>query len=433
MHERTRRNLCRLAFLALGVLPMVCTSLWTVYRVSPWWAQAERSKWERQLFELTGLATSIQSVEHPTGRSTLLSDLQLVDPDGGGLVARIRHAEIADQPEGFVVLLSQPEVAHGKLLRLWDTLQHRALHGPLPSKAIQITTGELTVEVGQQAQTFKTVRCTIQPHETSVQAALEFQLAGTETPVPAQIRIERNRQANPPTTYWSLTTDAPLPCALFSDYLPQLSQLGPHATFQGKLWVALKRAGWSAELVGRFIQVDLTHLTDSLPHKLSGLATVTINHAMIERGIIKSSEGTLVSDGGTISSSLISSLVQHLPVSTSEVVLASHSTLIHYDRLAFRYLISAEGCSVSATDDQTGGVILSSTRQPLLIGDARARYPLVALVRALSPDSRFLVPATDETKSLLSVLAFPERQPAQNSKANGIQPRVRISNQKKGP
>ena len=163
------------------------------------------------------------------------------------------------------------------------------------------------------------------------------------------------------------------------------------------------------------------------------MATATFNHALFERGVLKSAEGSLVSEGGTISSSLISSLVQHLPpLSTSEVALASHVALMNYDRLAFRFTVSAEGCSLSGLDDQDGSVILSSTRQPLLIGDARARYPLVSLVRALSPDSRFLVPATDETKSLLSVLAFPERQPPSTA-SPGIQPRLRISNQKKGP
>src|SRR5262245_13444382 len=127
MHERTRRNLCRLAFLALGVLPTVYTLAWSGYRATPVYAATERSAWERQLFERTGLTARIASVEHPAGGSTLLHSLELTDPDGGDRVATVRQAEIAYQPQGVVVLLSQPEIAQGQFLRLWDVLHQRVL------------------------------------------------------------------------------------------------------------------------------------------------------------------------------------------------------------------------------------------------------------------------------------------------------------------
>jgi hypothetical protein len=420
MHERTRRNLCRLAFLALGVLPMIGTLAWAGYRVSPLYAAVERSSWEQRLRELTGLLATIERVEHPAGGTVLLTNVHLADPDGGDEVAKIRQTEISQQPQGIVVLLSQPEVVQGKFLRLWDSLHVRVLQGPLPVQAIQVTTGELTLEVGSRAQTFKTVRCTVEPRESSVHAWLEFQLAGLETPSPAQIHIERNRRASPPVTRWTLQSNAPLPCDIFADYVPCLSRFGDRAYFQGKLSVSMNRAEWSGDLVGRFSQVDLDQLTDSLPHKLSGLATVSIDRALVDRGAIYSADGNVVCPGGTVSLSLVSSLAQHLPLVTPEIMLATHAPLSSYDRLAFRFSISGEGCSLAGWDDQSGEVILIANGRPLLTCDSRERYPLVSLVRALTPDSQFLVPATDETKSLLMLFPFPSPRPP-------TQPRVRLS------
>ena len=65
MHERTRRNLCRLAFLALGVVPTLCTLAWASYRTSPLYAEAERRMWETRLSAATGFSTQIGRLEFP--------------------------------------------------------------------------------------------------------------------------------------------------------------------------------------------------------------------------------------------------------------------------------------------------------------------------------------------------------------------------------
>ncbi len=431
MHERTRRNLCRLAFLAFGVLPTVCTLVWSGYRTSPLYAASERAAWEHRLSELTGLMARIARVEHPAGGSTLLHTLEFTDPDGGDRVAIIRQAEIAYQPQGVVVLLSQPEVAQGKFLRLWDVLHNRVLQGQTPTTAIQITSSELTLEVGRQAQTFTTVRCTVEPFETSVLTWIEFQLAGVEMPGPAQLRIERNRQISPPTTAWMLHTDTPLPCAIFTDYLRPLARLGDRALFQGTVSCTSRRDHWSGELTGHFSQVDLDQLTESLPHKLSGFATITLDRAVVEQGVLSSATGSVVSPGGTVSRSLVAALAQNMALTTPEVTLADNTPLTVYDRLAFRFSVSGEGFSIAGLDPSSDDVILTRAGQPLLTGDQRARYPLVALVRALTPDSQFLVPATDATKELLQWLDFPSPHPRTISAAEPPPPRVQLSKRKR--
>jgi hypothetical protein len=407
MHERTRRNLCRLAFLALAVLPTLGTVTWIGYRESPLYAFVQRSEWERRLFDWTGMHVRVEQMEFPGGGSLLFHRLTLTDPDGGAPAATVRQMELAYHPQGIVVLLSQPEVAQGKFLRLWDVLEQRVLQGPRPGTAVQITSGEVTLEVGSRAQTFTTVRCTVEPFENNVRAWLEFQLAGVPMPGPAQLRIERHRQLATPATSWSLHSDTPLPCHVFTDYLPPLARFGDRASFQGTVSCMATRDGWSSEVAGRLLQVDLSRLTEDLPHRLSGDATIVLDRVVFDRGLVHSATGSVVSTGGTVSRSLITALAEHIPLSAPEVMLAASTPLTNYDRLAFRFTVAADGFALSGLDPGAGDVLLTVGGQPLLAGDRTVRYPLVSLVRALAPDSVHLVPATEITKPLLQLFTFP--------------------------
>jgi hypothetical protein len=378
---------------------------------------------------MTGLVARIARVEQLAGGSTLLQGVEVSDPDGGDRVATIRQVEIAYQPQGIVVLLSQPEIAHGKFLRLWDVWQQRVLQGSLPARAIQITSGELTLEVGRLAQTFTTVRCTVEPFDTGVRTWIEFQLAGIEMPALAKLRIERDRRVSPPTTAWMLNTDTPLPCAIFTDYLKPLARLGDRAVFQGTVSHSSSREEWSAELSGQFSNVDLTELTTPLPHRLSGLATLTVDRLIVEQGLLSSATGSVVSHGGTVSRSLVSALAQHLPLA-QDVVQASHAPLTAYDQLAVRFSVNQQGFSIAGLDADSPDIILSAAGQPLLRGDPQAHYPLVSLVRALTPDSQYLVPATPATRGLLQWLDMPAPRPRTTGTQEPSAPRVRLSRER---
>lgn len=429
MHERTRRNLCRLVFLALGVLPTVCTMAWASYRVSPLFAAAECAYWEQQLARLTGFEARVGQVERLAG-GTLLTAVQFVDPEDNQLVAKLRQVEIVHRTEGILVLLSQPEVARGKFLRVWDAWHQRVLQGSAPRTAIQISTGELTLEVGQVAQTFTNVCCTIKPQQESIQTWIEFQLAGMEMPEPAQIRIERNRQVSPPVTCWTLHSNTPLPCAIFTDYWESLALLGDRARFQGIISYIAEREHFSADVQGRFFGVDLSKLTESFPRRLSGQATIKVDHAILDHGTLRELAGSVVSPAGTISLSLVTALAQHVQWETPEVMLASNSP-IAYDQLAFQFSLASDGFSIAGAGSLPKNVIVTAAGKPLLTVNEQARYSLVSLVRALTPDSRYLVPATSATKSLLQVLDFPAPVPRTLPPDGHVPARVRIVEQHK--
>lgn len=427
MHERTRRQLCRLAFVALCVLPTMATCAWVGYRRSPLHAAAERAIWQQKLYDLTGLSARIEHVRRTTGRSTLLIGIVLTDPDGGDQVVRLRQAEIARTPQGIVVLLSQPEVAQGKFLRLWDMLHERVLRGPQPPTPIQITAGELTLEVGSRAQTFTRLRCTIEPHAEGLRALLDFQLAGLEMPAPAQLQIDRNRQIMPPVTSWQLHSDTPIPCSLFSDYLPAVGRLGSRCVFQGSISTLSARDRWSGEISGRFSHIDLESATEPFPHKLTGLADLTVSKAVIQQGTLKEATGELISAGGVVSPTLLAALGKQLSVGVPPGIEEWSEPYIRYERMAFQFALSEQGMNlVGRCSDSVPGVVMLAKEGALVVGDRRRAYPLVGVIRALSPDSEWLVPATDESRGLLEVLALPAARQASPAMARPLRPRVRL-------
>jgi hypothetical protein len=285
----------------------------------------------------------------------------------------------------------------------------------------------LTLEVGQNAQTFSTVRCTIEPDQKSIRTSIEFQLVGISMPAPAQLFIVRDRQASPPLTRWRLSSTTPLPCALFTNYLEPLASLGQRAKFRGDVSCTLAREGFSTELVGEFDEVDLSRLTEYLPHRLSGFATVRLHHAVAEDGTFRSIQGSLVSPGGTVSRSFVTALAQHVPLAAPDIALAANAPLTPYDRLAFQFALSGDTCSLAGLDDTSGDAILTHRGAPLLTCDRLQKYSVAAFLRALTPDSRLLVPATDATKSLLGLFEFPQPSVRGTGGAGQVSPRIRLS------
>jgi hypothetical protein len=427
MREWIRRRICQSVFVACCVLPTLGTCCAVLYRISPWHAAAERAAWERVLFEHTGLLARIGRIEHPGGGSTLLAGVELDDPDGGDLVVRLRQAELVSTRQGTLVALSQPEVAQGKLLRLWDTLHERVLRGPRIAAPLQVTAGELTLEVGSRAQTFTLLRCTVEPGDAGVLALLEFQLAGLEMPSPAVLSLERNRQTLPPSTRWQLTSSTPIPCALFTDYLPGAARLGPRCSFQGQVAASSHRDHWSAELTGRFTQVDLESASEPFPHRASGQATLALRGARVENGVLQHAAGSLTCPGGTLDASLLQSFREHLNLNARVAAIDGPVTNIPYSELSFDFQLGPESIVLAGQcPGDAPGIIMTSAAGRLLAGEPGKPYPIVALIRALSPASDWLVPATAESRGLMSVVAPPSRQPRQGTIAERPRSRVRL-------
>lgn len=427
MHERTRRYVCRLLFVACALLPTTIVAGWCAYRQSSWYAAHQRSVWEATLFQWTGMQATIVNVRRTPEATTLLESVKFVDPDSQIDVASFRVVEIATLPQGIVARLSQPEIGKGQFLRLWDLLHERILKGQSPPLPVQIMTAELTLHADQQSQTFTEVHCTLQPRETGLQAVIDFKLAGLSMPAPARVVIDRNRQTAPPTTRWEVFSQTPIPCSPFADYLPGLAGLGDGSLYRGSVWMTQDRAGWTGSLQGDFLNVDLDRVLDGFPHKLSGLANIFIQRAEFRHGRVDEFDGVLQAGGGVVARSLLESLVVHLPIRTMRE-LDQSIPLLPYRELCLAFRMDADGLRLAGKcQSSQADVVLTDEFGSLLVNTNSAPISAVAMVRALSPTSDWQVPMTSETNMLVRVLPLPTTTSSGTSISRQPGSRLRLS------
>ena len=412
MRHSTRRYICRSAFLLVCILPTLCLLAWIAYRSSPIHAASEVRFWERALFQGLGLLCTIERVVTAGTDVATLERIELLDPETNQRVARIRVLEFTRTPRGQVVLVSQPEIEPGQFVRLCQLLHDRVLRGPPLKTPVQLLSGEITL-LGERAQTFTNVRCNVESQATRVQALIDFNLAGLESEAASQLQLIRNRDLAPPATGWQLRTGpTPLPCAVFSSYLPGLESLGSSCRFSGTVWVDGSAKGWSGEAVGRLSDVDLGLLMENLPYKLSGSAEMVFQQVRFDRGQLVDAAGTIRAGAGVISTGLIDSLGNSLHWETSLAASKDGATLVPFQQLGLGYRISESELRVSGICRSAPvGTILVGSSGPLLGEPPVAKVPVVSLIRAVSPSNEFLVPATKETHLLVAALPLPIGSP----------------------
>jgi hypothetical protein len=422
MHDSTRRLICRFAFLALCLAPSGSLSAWIVYRATPVHAWRENACWARTIYETTGLLAKVESVRQPTQSRTLLENVALSDPDGGGLIARIRVVELAETDHGIVAIASQPEIEAHQLHRLGQLLYQRVLRGPLPEQQFQLLSGELTLHAESGASTASDVRCLVTSDQQHVEATIEFMLAGFDMQSPAQVQMTRQRGPEMRSTTWQIRTGGTaLPCELVADYMPALQSLGDRCRFQGMAWVQQDDRSWDGEIAGQFLDADLESLVTPFPHKLSGTAEITLSHTNFRRGKLVEAAGALASNGGVISRSLLTAAAESLKLDSNVITDEQADTLLAYQQLALAFQIDANGLQLSGQcDGRQEGVLLVGTSGNLLLDSRDELIPSIALARALVPQSELLVPATSATEQLLRALPLPS--PTQPSSATARRP-----------
>ncbi len=226
----------------------------------------------------------------------------------------------------------------------------------------------------------------------------------------------RNRQLDPPATGWELHTGTvEVPCSLAQAWLPQAEELGIACAFQGSVWAERSTLGWEAEISGTFRQLDLDALvTRRFPHKLSGIADLTLHRLVVHHGRIAEARGRILSPGGVISQTLLHAAEKHLGL--KNFAPSSEAISLSYGLLAFEFSLDKSGLRVVGGRDQEQ-TILADSQGPLLSSQGATKVPPQALVRLLVPLTDLQVPAAKETTALLQTLPLPAVNPAPTATA----------------
>jgi hypothetical protein len=434
LHDSTRRRIGIAGFLFLCLAPTILVAGWCVARHLPGHAAREADR----LGRLLGFEVALGGLRHPRPGVVLYEGLELADPETGRPVLRCRLLEAGwvqrDAAQGrqqplLVLIASQPEVEAAALDRLGQVL-HRVLQrqsGPAQAD-VRLVAREVTLRADENSQTLTDVQGGVETSSARAQAEARFRLAGVETFGPIRIRIVRDRQATPPAAGFELDTGgAEVPCGLLAMGLPVLEPLGPQGRFRGYVWASRTAEGWSGEVTGQLLDVDLGRLvTDHFPHRLSGTGQVTIHSARFHRGRLEEGSGTLVVGRGVISRSLLDAAVEQLGLDAGAEPKAS-GDLVPYEQLALAFLINSSGLELQGRCSAAGfGAILVDRYRRLLSEPAVQLQPVVALLRTLVPASEVQVPATRQTDWLMRRLPVPQVVAPRQSEPLMPQARVRL-------
>jgi hypothetical protein len=425
MHDRTRRLLGRLSFLAFCLAPTLAMSAWIGVVRSPAYIAARKAAWERTIAQQTGLAVSMDAVRSPARGITVLEGLTLRDPETDACVARVRRVQMGHNGDEFVVIASQPELESEQMWRLWESLHERVLRGSLATEQQALFYArEVTVRRagGERASTLTDVHGRLKPTPTGPQATIRFRDVALQMAEAAQLQITRNRTVTPPTTRWELDTGpTSLPCSLLAHYVEILASLGDGATFQGSVAATPTLDGWEGEVRGYFRDVDLDRLVkDRYAHKLSGMAQIRLQPLRFRGGRLIDAAGQVSCEGGVVSRSLLYEADQSLGVMAAPRVLDVRADDIQrYRELKFGFNLGPEGLlrisGLCSSVEQ--GVVMTDHYGPVLTDKPQEVKQAVALVRMLISPSGEQVPATYEAAQLLHVLPLPttHSKPALNA------------------
>ncbi len=436
LRDRTRRRICIAAFFPLCVLPTVVVCGWCVTRHLPAHVTSEARRLTGQL----GLDVSLRGLQHLRPGVVRYEGLELADLETGGTLLRCpllearwtgdAHGQGPRRP-ALVLIASEAEIDSAAFGQLGQLL-HRVLQRPIgrPQVDVRLSCGEVSLRSDDSSQSLTELHGSIEHLEGGSQARVSFRLASDAAPQdappqdaspqdtaaePIKIRIVRNRQTTPPTSGFELDTGGgAVPCSLLAKGIPLLSPLGPHSRFLGYLWANQVSDGgapaqWHGEMAGRLLDVDLGALvTGRFPHKLSGIAQVTIHSARFRQPRLEEALGELVLGPGLISRSLIDAAHGQLNLVRAAAP-ETPGELVPYEQLAVAFLIDAEGLKLQGRcPGAEPGTILVDRHGPLLGQPLVQPQPVVALLRTLVPASDVQVPASRQTDWLIHRLPVPQ-------------------------
>ncbi len=323
--------------------------------------------------------------------------------------------------KGSVLVASQPSFELTYARDFWQWLDHIVLRRDWQFEGkLALHAAELTLNSGDTAHKLKQVACHWKHDSTGPQARVTFNLDGQKAKPTAQLLVVRNRQITPPATGIEIQCSEPLPCKLFGDAI--VSRVGYAASFLGRVTGKQTPAGWQFAIDNAWLSdVQLEHLMQMYPHRLTGKAMIALDRAEFGGGRLVEATGSLSAGPGNVGKSLLESARDALRLETGSHLKSLPGPTVHYQLLAFHFDIredAAEGglriqgaCQGSSPDALPSGTIMADNQGDLIRQPVIRALPVVSLVAALAPASEIRLPAAPETSLLLSVLPMPPMVP----------------------
>lgn len=423
MHERTRRAVARMLFAFTCALPTLITCWLILLTWTPWYGDYRRRQLEQELSTRLGISVSIQQMEYPTPTAMRLVGVQLHDPESQVEIARIRSVTWATGNDQRVLYFSQPELRSAQLPQLWQAIHQRFLCQPdLTTSPLRMIAKDLTIRSETGPLTLEKIDAGLTPHDQRVIAWLQCTPAASKDNKQFVVEVTRDRSGAMASTDWQLRSpDLPLPCSPLAECLPIVRNLGTQATFTGQLrWTishnqSRSQNHWSLDLSGsRLDRVDLSELTHSVPHRLSGTASIQLERGLIVPGESVDLSGTLVAAQGLIGQSLLQAARNELRFA----IAAGFDELpgdLPYERIGLRFdwfgpqlALAGIAGKLRGYEFLDDGVVVTAGGLAVARSSGEP-HSWASLVRAFWQDGRETLPVSGQSAWLLGVLPAPQR------------------------
>ncbi len=168
--------------------------------------------------------------------------------------------------------------------------------------------------------------------------------------------------------------------------------------------------GWAGEIKNaQWTEVDLESLLgDRFPHRVSGLAQISLASARFRQGRVEEANGEIAAGPGVVSRSLIEAATERLGMSGEQGPKPS-TVGVRYERLASLFYLDSRGLWLQGRCDTRNGRTILMDRSGRLLGEPVIQpQPIGAVVQTLVSPGGIPVPATRQAAWLIRRLPLPE-------------------------
>lgn len=365
LHESTRRGLCRLAFVLLGLAPLLLCLALCVAEFLPSYHRSRASQWESWLSSQLGVTVEIASVENLSPQRYALHGVRFTHPETKGTIGRATKVDVFSAQEQLHVHLQGTEIESRDLAAAWKMTHDWFLCRPaLHIKPIVLKMDSLTVHGLAQETRLHHIALHLQPQSEALQLDIRFHSTASIATEQTQskLAIRRNHQASRLGTTIELNAMSPLPCPLLSGLVPALDRLGSNATFVGSVQLELLASTWSAAVSkAEFQQVDFAQLTRDTSTAMTGIGTIQVERAQLVQDRMRSMLVTANVGPGRINNTFLQAIERHLEFDAREATSGSVA-LQTFDQAALSLYLDHEGLViVGQIQDQLGSLATRTT------------------------------------------------------------------------
>ncbi|MEO1615962.1 MAG: hypothetical protein AAFV88_08950 [Planctomycetota bacterium] len=361
MHERTQRAVARLLFVFCCAVPTFAVLTAILVCWSPWYQARQLAELEYRLGLETGLVFEIRSCRQVAPGKFLLDEVELNDPETHQRVARCRMIDFFEGDEHIGIELHQTEIRSAGLGRLWSLIHDRVMsRSERTIKPVRIKAADVNLISATGSLPLGDVFAEVVPEPEGVRmiarAASDFDRTDTRL----AMDLFRDRSGPTPSTEWVVSTEGTaLPCSALAEYLPFAERLGPGATFRGVIRCNESEDGWAYDLASCTLQaIDLGFVSDVLPHRMSGRASVSLRRCLIRPGHSVNLLGRLTAEDAWIDASLLVQFRDQLGLLIDESVLGDARQGIDCKLAAVDFEVTDQSLRLTGVCDPYGTEIM---------------------------------------------------------------------------